>query len=63
MFILNCQQLFPTNTYLFNINNRNTRRMSELCSKLTVKAVVDVIDQLKYTCSKSRMEIVKSVQS
>ena len=33
--------------------------MSELCSKLTVKAVVDVIDQLTYTCSKSRMEISK----
>ena len=28
---------FPANIYLFNVNNRNTRKRSEICSKLTKK--------------------------
>ena len=27
----------PANIYLFKINNRNTRKRSEICSKLTIK--------------------------
>ena len=28
---------YPANIYLFKVNNRNTRKMRELCSKLTTK--------------------------
>ena len=28
---------FPANIYLFKVNNRNTRKMCELCSKLIIK--------------------------
>ena len=28
---------FPANTYLFKVNNRNTRKRCEICSKLTIK--------------------------
>ena len=31
-----CKTL-PANIYLFNVNNRNTRKRSEICSKLTKK--------------------------
>ena len=27
----------PANNYLFEVNNRNTRKMCEICSKLTIK--------------------------
>ena len=27
----------PTNIYLFKVNNRNTRKRCEICSKLTIK--------------------------
>ena len=27
----------PGNIYLFKVNNRNTRKRSEICSKLTIK--------------------------
>ena len=27
----------PTNIYLFNVNNRNTTKRCEICSKLTIK--------------------------
>ena len=27
----------PTNIYLFKVNNRNTRKRCEICSKLTTK--------------------------
>ena len=29
--------LYPSNTYLFKVNNRNTRKRCEVCSKLTIK--------------------------
>ena len=28
---------FPANIYLFKVNNRNTRKRCEICSKLTMK--------------------------
>ena len=28
---------YPTNIYLFKVNNRNIRKRCEICSKLTVK--------------------------
>ena len=28
---------FPTNNYMFKVNNRNTRPRCEICSKLTIK--------------------------
>ena len=28
---------YPANIYLFKVNNRNNRKMFEICSKLTVK--------------------------
>ena len=31
------KKFFPTNIYLFKVNNRNTRRRCEICSKLTIK--------------------------
>ena len=27
----------PPNTYLFKVSNSNTRKMCEICSKLTIK--------------------------
>ena len=29
--------MFPANIYLFKVNNRNTRKGCEICSKLTIK--------------------------
>ena len=29
---------FPVNIYLFKVNNRNTSKTCEICSKLTIKA-------------------------
>ena len=29
---------YPANIYLFKVNNRNTRKRCEICSKLTIKA-------------------------
>ena len=28
---------FPANTYLFKVNNRNTRKRYEICSELTIE--------------------------
>ena len=28
---------YPVNIYLFKVNNRNTRKRREVCSKLTIK--------------------------
>ena len=28
--------IFPANIYLFKVNNRNTRKICEICSKLTI---------------------------
>ena len=33
-----CFQELPANIYLFKINNRNTRKRCEICSKLTIKS-------------------------
>ena len=33
----NCNNC-PANSYLFNDNNRNTRKRCEICSKLTIKS-------------------------
>ena len=35
---------YPAGIYLFKINNRNSRTMCEICSKLTIKTPDDVID-------------------
>ena len=35
---------FPTNIYLFKINNRNTRKRCGICLKLTIKHQNDVND-------------------
>ena len=32
-----CRRVFPANNYLFKVNNRNTRKRCEICSKLTIK--------------------------
>ena len=29
--------MFPAKIYLFKVNNRNTRKRCEICSKLTIK--------------------------
>ena len=31
------QNFYPTGIYLLKVNNRNTRTISEICSKLTIK--------------------------
>ena len=31
---------YPANIYLFKANNRNTRKRSEICSKLSIKIPV-----------------------
>ena len=35
--------MFPTGIYLFKVNNRNTRTICEICSKLTIKTAEDVV--------------------
>ena len=30
---------YPANIYLFKVNNRSTRKRSEICSKLTIKTL------------------------
>ena len=35
--ISNLVDLFSINIYLFKVNNRNTRKRCEICSKLTIK--------------------------
>ena len=34
----NCYINYPANIYLFKVNNRNTRKMCKICSKLTIKS-------------------------
>ena len=36
MLIPRCK-LFPAHNYFFKVNNRNTRKVCEICSKLTLK--------------------------
>ena len=31
---------YPVNIYLFKVNNKSTRKSSEICSKLTIKTQV-----------------------
>ena len=31
------KRVYPANIYLFKVNNRNTRKRCEICSKLTIK--------------------------
>ena len=38
-----CRRTFPANIYLLKVNNRNTRKRCEICSKLTIKTPHDVI--------------------
>ena len=35
---------YPTNVYLFKVNNRNTRKWCEICPKFTIKTPDNVID-------------------
>ena len=37
IFLLIFMHLIPAGIYLFKVNNGNTRRMCEICSKLTIK--------------------------
>ena len=37
------KKVIPANIYLFEVNNRNTRKRCETCSKLTKNDVIDVI--------------------
>ena len=37
LFQVTLSKLFPVNIYLFKVNNRRTRKMCEICSKLTIK--------------------------
>ena len=37
LFRWSADYLFPANIYLFKVNNRNTRKRCEICSKLTIK--------------------------
>ena len=34
---------FLANIYLFKVNNRNTRKMCETCSKLTIKVTLNIL--------------------
>ena len=34
---MNISKKKPANIYLFKVNNKNTRKMCEICSKLTIK--------------------------
>ena len=34
---LSAKHQVPANIYLFKVNNRNTRKRCEICSKLTIK--------------------------
>ena len=67
-------QIQPSRIYLFKANNRITRKLCEICSKLdnTVENVtnvnsVNIVTQLTLTCTKSPIETlqkdVKYVQS
>ena len=33
------ETIYPTNIYLFNVNNRNTTKRFKICSKLTIKTL------------------------
>ena len=37
LFQVALSKLFPVNIYLFSVNNTNSRKMCEICSKLTIK--------------------------
>ena len=34
---MSTEKPFPGNIYLFKVNNRNTKKRCEICSKLTIK--------------------------
>ena len=34
---INLINMYPTNIYLFKLNNKNNRKTCEICSKLTIK--------------------------
>ena len=34
---INCTKKFPVHIYFSSVNNRNTRKRCEICSKLTIK--------------------------
>ena len=37
LLFLNGKVIYPANTYLFKVNNGNTKKRDEICSKLTKK--------------------------
>ena len=50
------EQKYPANIYLFKVNNRNTRKRSKICSKLTIKTVasfymVSIVNLEQIYCS------------
>ena len=36
--LINASTSNPANIYLFQVNNRNTKKRCEICTKLTIKA-------------------------
>ena len=64
-FLIVSEQLTsPANSYLFKVNNRNTRTRCEICSKLTVKtperrSSVSIVDfeQVNADWSRNRSEL------
>ena len=38
-FVQDIEDIVPTNIYLFKVNNRDTRKGCEICSKLTIKTL------------------------
>ena len=46
----NKQREIPAGIYLFKDHNENTKAMSEISSKLTIKALGDIIDIDKVWC-------------
>ena len=41
---INRQSFYPANTYLFKVNNKNTRNRCETCSKLTPFSTASIVD-------------------
>ena len=44
---------YPVYIYLFKVNNRNTRKRCEICSKLTIKTPDGWIIRMDYICQQS----------
>ena len=36
--------MYSANIYLFKVNNRNTRKRCKICSKLTIKTSISIVE-------------------